>query len=145
MDPSFPFYNKFRRWPFWIGEKHSCFTPKRQTSDEIEVDISIFLCYFDLCWYIVKHSCDFVPVLIFNLQFFVRVFFKTFIVIFPSSYGTVCLASWTEHIENGISCFQKYPNEIFAPTTLMCLQSTPIIDKFLAAAILYNHSASKAV
>ena len=73
FDASSPFYHKFQRQLFWIGGKHSCWTPKRQTFEEIEVDTSIFLGYSFLCWHIVKHSCDFVPVWIFNLLFFIRV------------------------------------------------------------------------
>ena len=49
-----------------------------------EVDISIFSGYSILCWHAVKHSCDFVPVSIFNLQqeCFVRLW--SWIVLFPS-------------------------------------------------------------
>ena len=47
--PSYLFYLEFGRQLFWIGGKDSCLTPKRQTSEEIERDISIFLGYSVLC------------------------------------------------------------------------------------------------
>ena len=71
--------------------KHSCFTPKRQNSKEIEVDISIFLSYSVLCWHIVKYSCDFVPVSIFN---FVLESYRVLCCFLPNTYDTPCLARW---------------------------------------------------
>ena len=56
---------------FWIGETIPTSNQNSQTSKEIEVDISTYL------GYPVKALDDFLPVSIFNLQFFVRVFSMT--------------------------------------------------------------------
>ena len=66
FDPSYSFHHKFGRQLFWNGGKHSCFTPKLRTYEEIEVDISIFLGYSVLC----KALVWFCSILIFSLQFF---------------------------------------------------------------------------
>ena len=119
--PSYPIYHKFGRYLFWIGGKHSCLTPKAQISKEIEVDISI-----------VKHDCDFVPISIFSLRFFVGVFSKTLIVDWAVSSQKV-MAHYFNSSKNDHMKFSLQPHPC------------GIKDKFLAFAILYCHGASKAV
>ena len=68
--------------------------------------------YSVLWWNIVKHSCDFVPLSIFNFPFFVRTFSKTLIVDYDviSSYGTPCLAScayWVCTFHASRNCLMK--------------------------------------
>ena len=61
------FYHKYLNTAILDWGEHSCFTPIQSNLKEIEVDISIFLGYFVLHWYIVKRSCDFVAVSVFGL------------------------------------------------------------------------------
>ena len=84
--------------PFWIRGKYSSFTPKCETSKEIEVDISIFWYLFVLSWRMLKHLSNFVSVSIFNPQFFKKNVFQDFnrglCCFFPNSSDTLRLAGW---------------------------------------------------
>ena len=123
--------------------KHSCFTPKRQNSKEIEVDISIFLSYSVLCWHIVKYSCDFVPVSIFNfvLESFLRLW--SCIVLFSPKHLWHTMSSWLGTLRMDLLCLQKCPHSVFLSSPPMRPQITYIKDRFLASAILYSHGASE--
>ena len=92
-------------WLLWIRENHAFLQQNSQTCKQIEVDISIFLCYSVLYRHVVKHCFVFVAASIFNPWFYVRLFLGLWLNVDCAASSHKVMADYVElagHIENGI-------------------------------------------